>query len=72
MEATEKKANHINYSVLENGIVVRNYCAAELPSVAVEIKSGRSTYRFTGRYDGCRAVTAKLLGHMAADGEEKR
>ena len=53
----------------ERGIVVRNYCVAELPKVTVEIKSGRTTYRFTGSYDGNRSLSAKLLGHMAADHE---
>lgn len=53
----------------ERGIVVRNYCAAELPRVTVEIKSGRTTYRFTGSYDGNRSLSVKLLGHMAADHE---
>ena len=53
----------------ERGIVVRNYCVAELPKVTVEIKSGRTTYRFTGSYDGNRSLSAKLLGHMATDHE---
>ena len=37
-----------NYRVdPERGIVVPNYCAAQLPKITVEIKSGRTTYRFT-------------------------
>lgn len=44
--------NNRNYRIdPERGIVVPNYCAAQLPQITVEIKSGRTTYRFTGRYD---------------------
>ena len=55
----------------ERGIVVRNYCAMALPKISVEIKSGRTTYRFTGSYDGSRAISGKLLDHMASDNSEK-
>ena len=51
----------------ERGIVVPNYCAAQLPKITVEIKSGRTTYRFTGRYDGNRSLSRKLLDQMASD-----
>ena len=60
-----------NYRVdSERGIVVPNYCAAQLPKITVEIKSGRTTYRFTGRYDGNRSLTGKLLDRMASDDPE--
>ena len=54
----------------ERGIVVPNYCAAQLPQITVEIKSGRTTYRFTGRYDGNRSLSGKLLDRMASDDPE--
>mgnify|MGYP007093357250 CR=1 FL=1 len=55
-----------NYSVNDNGsIVVRNYCAAELPEITVTIRSGQTTYRFGGSYDGTRSLSSKLLDHMA-------
>ena len=36
----------------------------ELPDVTVTITSGKTTYRFTGSYDGDHALTAKLLAYM--------
>ena len=57
-----------NYTVNENGsIVVRNYCAAELPKITVTIHSGQTTYRFGGSYDGTRSLSGKLLDHMAKE-----
>lgn len=57
---------HRNYWFKEDGrIAVRNYCAAELPKITVTIRSGRTTYRFNGSYDGTRSLSGKLLTHMA-------
>lgn len=45
-----------NYTINESGsIVVHNYCAAELPQITVTIRSGQTTYRFSGSYDGTRS-----------------
>ena len=64
--------NNRNYRVdPARGIVVPNYCAAQLPKITVEIKSGRTTYRFTGRYDGNRSLSGKLLDRMASDNPEE-
>lgn len=64
--------NNSNYRIdPELGIVVLNYCAAQLPKITVEIKSGRTTYRFTGRYDGNRSLSGKLLDRMASDNPEE-
>ena len=64
--------NNRNYRIdPERGIVVPNYCAAQLPRITVEIKSGRTTYRFTGRYDGDRSLSGKLLDRMASDNQEE-
>ena len=64
--------NNRNYRIdPERGIVVPNYCAAQLPKITVEIKSGRTTYRFTGRYDGERSLPRKLLDQMASDNPEE-
>lgn len=61
---TEPK--HRNYWFNEDGrIVVRNYCAAELPKITVTIRSGRTTYRFNGSYDGTCSLPGKILTHMA-------
>ena len=38
-----------------------------LPDVTVTITSGKTTYCFTGNYDGDHALTAKLLTHMTND-----
>ena len=59
---------HRSYWFEEDGrIAVRNYCAAELPKITVTIRSGRTTYRFNGSYDGTRSLTGKLLTQMAND-----
>ena len=63
--------NNRNYRIdPERGIVVPNYCAAQLPKITVEIKSGRTTSRFTGRSDGNRSLSGKLLDRMASDDPE--
>ena len=57
-----------NYTINENGsIMVHNYCAAELPQITVTIRSGQTTYRFAGSYDGRRSLSGKLLDHMAKE-----
>ena len=59
-----------NYTITPDGsITTRNLCAASLPEIAVEITSGRTTYRFTGTYDGQRSLSSKLLAHMSAEKE---
>ena len=64
--------NNRNYRIdPERGIVVPNYCAAQLPKITVEIKSGRTTYRFTGRYDGNRRLSSQRLDQMACDNPEE-
>ena len=61
-----------NYTINENGsIVVHNYCAAELPQITVTIRSGQTTYRFGGSYDGTRSLSGKLLNHMAKEGGDE-
>ena len=61
-----------NYTINENGsIVVHNYCAAELPQITVIIRSGQTTYRFGGSYDGTRSLSGKLLDHMAKEVNEE-
>ena len=60
-----------NYKINENGsISVRNYCAAELPDITVTIRSGQTTYRFGGSYDGTRSLCGKLFDRMAKDTEK--
>ena len=64
--------NNRNYRIdSERGIIVPNYCAAQLPKITVEIKSGRTTYRYTGRHDGNRSLSGKLLDQMASDNQEE-
>ena len=61
-----------NYTINENGsIVVHNYCAAELPKITVTIRSGQTTYRFGGSYDGTRSLSGKLFNHMAKEGADE-
>ena len=55
-----KEKENKNYTINENGsIVVHNYCAAELPKITVTIRSGQTTYRFGGSYDGTRSLSGK-------------
>ena len=51
-------------------ITVHNYCAAELPKITVTIRSGQTTYRFNGSYDGTRSLPSKILDHMANDSKK--
>ena len=61
-----------NYTINENGsIMVHNYCAAELPQITVTSRSGQTTYRFGGSYDGTRSLSGKLLDHMAKEVNEE-
>jgi len=63
---------HRNYKFNPDGsISTRNLCAASLPEIAVEITSGRTTYRFTGHYDGHRSLSSKLLAHMSSEKESQ-
>ena len=57
---------------IKNGhIVVKNPLAYELPKREVVIKSGRTLYRFTGSYDGQRALPSKVLRIMDQDNLQK-
>ena len=57
---------------IKNGhIVVKNPLAYELPKREVVIKSGRTLYRFTGSYDGQRALPSKVLRLMVHDNLQK-
>ena len=57
---------------IKNGhIVVKNPLAYELPKREVVIKSGRTIYRFTGSYDGQRALPSKVLRLMDQDNLQK-
>ena len=57
-----------NYTITHDGhITTRNLCAASLPEITVEITSGRTTYRFTGHYDGQRSLSSKLLVRMSSE-----
>ena len=57
---------------IKNGhIVVKNPLAYELPKREVAIKSGRTLYRFTGSYDGQRALPSKVLRLMDQDNLQK-
>ena len=61
------------YRISEDGtITIHNYLAAELPVVINTVKSGRTTYRYIGSYDGTRSLPAKLLTHMVKDSEESQ
>ena len=57
---------------IKNGhIVVKNPLAYELPKREVVRKSGSTLYRFTGSYDGQRALPSKVLRLMDQDNLQK-
>ena len=57
---------------IKNGhFVVKNPLAYELPKREVVIKSGRTLSRFTGSYDGQRALPSKVLRLMDQDNLQK-
>ena len=57
--------------IKDGHIVVKNPLAYELPKREVVIKSGRTLYRFTGSYDGQRALPSKVLRLMEQDNLQK-
>ena len=58
--------------IIKNGhIVVKNPLYQEMPKQEVAIKSGRTLYRFTGSYDGQRALPSKVLRLMGQDNLQK-
>ena len=58
--------------IMKNGhIVVKNSLSYELPKREVVIKSSRTFYRFTGNYDGQRALPSKVLRLMDQDNLQK-
>ena len=65
MEHTSREQNHQFNN--DGHLTVHNYCAAELPKITVTIRSGQTTYRFGGSYDGTRSLSGKLLDHMAKE-----
>ena len=48
-------------------IVVKNPLAWEMPDMKVTLKSGKTTYRFSGKYDGKHTIHAKTLRLMEKD-----
>lgn len=55
------------WKIVNGHIVVKNPLAYEIPKREVVIKSGRTLYRFTGSYDGQRALLSKVLRLMERD-----
>ena len=56
---------------MERKRIFKNPLAYELPKREVVIKSGRTLYRFTGSYDGQRALPNKVLRLMGQDNYKK-
>ena len=59
------------HKIKDGHIVVENPLFQELPTHEVTIKSGRTLYRFTGSYDGQRALPSKVLRLMDQDNLQK-
>lgn len=60
----ERKCRFVN-----GRLVVDNSLAGELPIVQATFQSGKTTYRFTGKYDGIHSISAKILRLMDKDGD---
>jgi len=67
MEHTPYEKSQNRWINGDGHLTVRNYCAAQLPQITVTIRSGQTTYRFGGSYDGTRSLSGKLLDHMAKE-----
>ncbi len=67
MEHTPREQSENRLFNKDGHLTVRNYCAAELPEITVTIRSGQTTYRFSGSYDGTRSLSGKLLDHMVKE-----
>ena len=58
--------------IIKDGqIIVKNPLYQELPKREVIIKSGRTSYRFTGSYDGERSLLHKVLRLMEQENLQK-
>ena len=58
--------------IIKDGqIVVKNPLYQELPRREVVIKSGRTSYRFTGSYDGQKSLPGKVLRLMEQEQGKK-
>ena len=58
--------------IIKDGqIVVKNPLYQELPKREVVIKSGRTSYRFTGNYNGERSLPHKILRLMEQENLQK-
>ena len=67
----KKATNKAHRSKLQTDYKIVAWFDNKLPDVTVTITSSKTTYRFTGSYDGDHALTAKLLAHMTNGGTVK-
>jgi len=58
-----------NWKIVDDHIVVKTPLSQELPTMKITLQSGKTTYRFSGSYDGKHSVSAKVLRLMDKDGE---
>ena len=58
-----------NWKIVDGHIVAKVPLSQELPTMKIELHSGRTTYCFSGSYDGTRSLPAKVLRLMDKDGE---
>lgn len=57
--------------VKDGQIIVKNPLYQEIPKREVVIKSGRTSYRFTGSYDGKKSLLGKVLRLMEQENLQK-
>ena len=66
-QGKDGKGMERKWKIVNGHIVVKNPLAYEIPKREVVIISGRTLYRFTGSYDGQRALSSKVLRLMERD-----
>ena len=59
-----------NVKYVDGRIVVKNPLAQQLPDMTVTLQSGKTTYRFSGKYDGKHSVPSKVLRLIEKDDEK--
>ena len=58
-----------NWKIVDGHIVAKVPLSQELPTMRIELQSGRTIYRFSGSYDGTHSLPAKVLRLMDKDGD---
>jgi len=58
-----------NWKIVDGHIVAKTPLSQELPTMKITLQSGKTTYRFSGSYDGKHSISSKVLRLMDKDGD---